>query len=58
MVPLACPDLNAQEHVGEHAQERSAATTYPVFDRLISAFEDYLADIYFKTDFMTHDDFP
>ena len=53
--PPACPDRNPQEHVWERARDAlSHNHTYPVFDQLISDFEDYLHETYFETDFMAH----
>jgi len=53
--PPACPDLNPQEHVWERARDAiSHNHTYPVFDRLISDFEEYLNETLFDTDFMEH----
>jgi transposase len=53
--PPACPDLNPQEHVWEQAREAiSHNHTCPVFDRLIDAFETFLVETPFQTDFMQH----
>lgn len=53
--PPACPDLNPQEHVWERARDAiSHNHTYPVFDRLILDFEDYLNETLFDTDLMAH----
>jgi transposase len=53
--PPACPDLNPQEHVWERARDAiSHNHTFPVLDRLISDFEDYLNETYFATTFMEH----
>ena len=51
--PPACPDLNPQEHVWEQARDAiSHNHTYPVFEPLISDFEDYLNETLFTSDFM------
>jgi transposase len=51
--PPACPDLNPQEHVWERARDAiSHNHTYPVFEQLISDFEDYLNETLFECDFM------
>jgi transposase len=53
--PPACPDLNPQEHVWERTRDAiSHNHTYPVFDRLVSGFEDYLNETCFETNFMEH----
>jgi transposase len=53
--PPACPDLNPQEHVWERARDAlSHNHTYPVFEQLISDFEDYLNETFFESDFMEH----
>jgi transposase len=51
--PPACPELNPQEHVWERARDAiSHNHTYPVFEQLISDFEDYLNETLFECDFM------
>jgi transposase len=51
--PPACPDLNPQEHVWERARDAISHNHIdPVFERLISDFEDYLNETLFESDFM------
>jgi hypothetical protein len=51
--PPACPDLNPQEHVWEQAREQvSHNHGYPQFPTLVDAFETYLNETPFETDFM------
>jgi transposase len=49
----ACPELNPQEHVWERTRDAvSHNHTYRLFQPLIDAFEDYLNDSLFSTNFM------
>jgi transposase len=51
--PVACPDLNPQEHVWERARDAiSHNHTYRQFQPLIDEFETYLNDTVFTTNFM------
>lgn len=51
--PPACPELNPQEHVWERTRDAvSHNHTYRHFQPLIDAFEDYLNDTLFSTNFM------
>ena len=51
--PPACPDLNPQEHVWERARDAiSHNHTYRQFQPLIDAFETYLNETVFATNFM------
>jgi transposase len=51
--PPACPDLNPQEHVWEHARDAiSHNHTYRQFQPLIDDFETYLNETLFVTSFM------
>jgi transposase len=51
--PPACPDLNPQEHVWERARDAvSHNHTYRQFQPLIDAFETYLNETLFATNFM------
>ena len=51
--PPACPDLNPQEHVWERARDAiSHNHTYRQFQPLIDAFETYLNETVFSTNFM------
>ena len=53
--PPACPDLNPQEHVWEQARDHvSHNHGYTQFPNLIDAFETYLNETPFETDFMAH----
>lgn len=52
--PPACPDLNPQEHVWSDARDSvSHNHTYTQFPKLIEAFDTYLNETPFETDFMT-----
>lgn len=51
--PPACPELNPQEHVWEHARDAiSHNHTCRQFHTLIEDFETYLNDTLFSTNFM------
>jgi hypothetical protein len=51
--PVACPDLNPQEHVWERARDAiSHNHQYRSFEPLISDFETYLNETLFACDFM------
>jgi transposase len=51
--PPACPDLNPQEHVWERARDAiSHNHTYRHFHALIDAFQTYLDQTLFSTNFM------
>jgi hypothetical protein len=51
--PTACPDLNPQEHIWDQAREHvSHNHTYRHFQPLVDAFETYLNETPFQTDFM------
>ncbi len=51
--PPACPDLNPQEHVWSDARDKvSHNHTYTQFPVLIDAFDTYLNETPFETDFM------
>lgn len=51
--PPACPDLNPQEHVWEQARDNvSHNHGYTQLPSLIDAFESYLNETPFETDFM------
>ena len=51
--PPACPDLNPQEHVWEQARDKvSHNHGYTQFPSLVDAFETYLDETPFDTDFM------
>ena len=51
--PVACPDLNPQEHVWEQARDAiSHNHTYHHFDTLIDDFEGFLNDTPFQTNFL------
>jgi transposase len=51
--PVACPDLNPQEHVWERTRDAiSHNHNYRQFQPLIADFETYLNDNLFSTDFM------
>jgi transposase len=53
--PPACPELNPQEHVWEQTRDTiSHNHNYPQFQALIDAFETYLNETPFQTDFMQH----
>lgn len=53
--PVACPDLNPQEHVWERARDAiSHNHQYRSFQPLISDFDTYLNETLFDTDFMEH----
>ncbi len=52
--PPACPDLNPQEHVWEQARDKiSHNHTYRHFPALIDAFDTFLNETPFETDFIT-----
>lgn len=52
-LPVACPDLNPQEHVWERARDQiSHNHPYRHFDTLVEDFEDYLNDTPFQTNFL------
>ena len=51
--PVACPDLNPQEHVWASTRDSiSHNHTYRRFEPLIDAFEDYLNETPFETNFL------
>ena len=51
--PVACPDLNPQEHVWERARDAiSHNHNYRQFQPLIDDFETYLNETLFSTNFM------
>lgn len=51
--PPACPDLNPQEHLWERARDViSHNHTYRQFQPLLDAFETYLNETLFSTNFM------
>lgn len=51
--PPACPDLNPQEHVWNHAREAiSHNHSYRSFQPLVDDFETFLNDTPFQTDFL------
>ncbi len=51
--PPACPDLNPHKHVWERARDAvSHKHPYRQFQPLIDAFETYLNETLFTTDFM------
>jgi hypothetical protein len=51
--PVACPELNPQEHVWERARDAiSHNHTYRQFQTLIDDFETYLNETVFSTNFM------
>jgi transposase len=51
--PVACPDLNPQEHVWKQARDAiSHNHDYPRFEDLITDFDTYLNETLFETDFM------
>jgi transposase len=51
--PVACPDLNPQEHVWERARDAiSHNHSYRHFDTLVEAFECYLNHTPFQTNFL------
>lgn len=51
--PPACPDLNPQEHVWERARDAiSHNHTYRQFQPLMDAFETYLNETLFATNFI------
>lgn len=51
--PPACPDLNPQEHVWERARDAMSHNhTFRQFQPLIDAFETYLNETVFATNFM------
>jgi hypothetical protein len=53
--PPACPDLNPQEHVWQQAREQvSHNHDHTQFPLLVDAFETYLNETPFETDFMQH----
>lgn len=52
--PVACPDLNPQEHVWAQAREKiSHNHNYRNFDELIDDFENYLNNTPFETNFIS-----
>ena len=52
--PVACPELNPQEHVWAQARERiSHNHNYHNFDELIDDFENYLNTTPFETNFIS-----
>lgn len=52
-LPPACPDLNPQEHVWEQTRDHvSHNHDYRQFPPLIDAFDTYLNETLFETDFM------
>lgn len=51
--PVACPDLNPQEHVWAQAREAiSHNHSYTCFETLIADFDAYLNENLFETNFM------
>lgn len=51
--PVACPELNPQEHIWAQARDNvSHNHTYHCFETLIDDFEDYLNNTPFETNFM------
>jgi transposase len=51
--PPACPDLNPQEHIWNHAREHVGHNhEYAYFSTLIDAFEEFLNETPFTTNFM------
>ena len=51
--PVACPDLNPQEHVWEQARDQiSHNHEYTNFDKLVDALETYLNETPFNTNFI------
>ena len=51
--PVACPELNPQEHVWERARDRiSHNHNYHCFETLIDDFECYLNETPFQTNFL------
>jgi transposase len=51
--PPACPDLNPQDHVWEQARDKvSHNHGYTQFPMLVDAFETFLNETPFETDFM------
>lgn len=51
--PVACPDLNPQEHVWDSAREAiSHNHTYRCFQTLIDDFEQFLNETPFQTNFL------
>jgi len=51
--PVACPELNPQEHVWERARDRiSHNHNYQCFETLIDDFECYLNETPFQTNFL------
>ena len=51
--PVACPDLNPQEHVCERARDAiSHNHQYRSFEPLLEDFENYLTETLFACDFM------
>ena len=51
--PVACPDLNPQEHVWSQARDQiSHNHTYTQFDTLIDDFDTYLNENLFDNNFM------
>lgn len=52
--PVACPELNPQEHVWAQARENiSHNHSYRNFDDLIDDFENYLNNTVFETNFIS-----
>lgn len=52
-LPVACPELNPQEHVWAQARENiSHNHSYRKFDALIEDFENYLNKTVFETNFI------
>ena len=53
--PPACPELNPQEHVWEHAREAIGHNlAFTRFATLIDAFDTYLNETPFDIDFLAH----
>jgi transposase len=51
--PVACPDLNPQEHVWERARDASSHNhTHRQFQSLLDEFETHLNETVFTTNFM------
>lgn len=51
--PVACPDLNPQEHIWSLARDAvSHNHHYQVFEQLIDDFETFLNENYFESNFM------
>ena len=52
-LPVACPELNPQEHVWERARDAiSHNHNYHCFETLIDDFERYLNETPFQTNFL------